>query len=93
MRDVDALCRICGKDPGEAGLPWVILNRAVFGSGHGREMAEYCNEDGECAWVLSQEGKPDDDVASGPILCFPSCLCLYLEGRMIGIDIHFGHTK
>ena len=83
-------CDFCGE--ALLGKPWVVLNRAVFGSGNSYAMSEFQNDRQECAWSHAHENEDGEPVASGPALCFPSCLTTFIEGRMIEADIEMGHT-
>lgn len=71
----------------------MLLNRYGFGTGKCRCMTECRNGDNDYEWTVGEDLDAEREVVSGPVLCFPSCLQTYLEGRMIHADIEMGHTE
>lgn len=84
---------MCGADPGAESRPWVLLNRYGYGSGRARGMTEGRNSRGEYLWEVGDDLDAEDELVTGPLLCFPSCLQQYLEGKMVEADIATGHTR
>lgn len=77
-------CSVCGHNffRGSPDRPWIILNRYVIGTGRGcRNMVEAVNEDDECAWAITDNA--EDDIASGPLLCWPTCAMHWIDGKML----------
>ena len=77
---------MCGSDAD--GVPWVVLNRFVVGSGASYSATSVLTDD-DYVWETSAEGDEKDSV-SGYLLCFPSCLQTFIEGRMLEADIESG---
>ncbi len=84
-------CDMCGESLGEK--PWVQLNRVGYGTGRCRGYSAFLDESGDCQWDVGDELDAEPETVSGPVLCFPGCLNLFIEGRMIQADIAKGHTK
>lgn len=83
-------CFLCGADV-IRGKPWLILNRVCYGTGRCRASSEFRNTDGAYLWDM--DNQPDDELVSGPLLCFPGCVQIFIEGRMLEADIKMGHTE
>jgi len=84
-------CRVCGADTSRK--PWVLLNRIAYGTGSCRGCTEFRNDDGECVWEVSDDLDIEEEVVSGPVVCFPACLQVFLEWKMVEADIAMGHTS
>ncbi len=84
------LCDLCSEEI--AGRRWVLLNRYLVGSGSCRRGSEGVDEEGECIWEVGsdEEGMETYLDVTGPVLCFPGCLLLWIEGAMTDVDIRLG---
>lgn len=91
LRFAHGHCRFCGASVEHT--PWVKLNRIAFGTGRCRCASEFHNDDGDYIWEVGDDLDAQEEVVTGPVLCFPDCLQTYLEGRMVEADIRMGHTK
>lgn len=80
-------CDLCG-DPVDS-RPWVLLNRFGYGSGKCRGMTEV-QVDGVCVWEVGDDLDAEQEVVSGWLLCFPGCLQMFLEGKMLQAEIDMG---
>lgn len=76
-------CASCGEIV--RGQPWVLLNRWALGTGANRLMSEGLNKRGEYLWEQSDDG--EDEYATGPILCWPTCASNYIDARMVETDV------
>lgn len=84
-------CALCHQPI--ARQPWVLLNRYGIGTGDCRGMCEILDPRGQYFWDVGEDLDATPEVASGAVLCFPACLNLYIEGKMVAADIAIGHTK
>ena len=91
MSEHHQLCDICHQDIGTR--PWVLLNRFCYGTGKCRGACEVQAEDGDCVWEVGDDLDAEKEIVSGALVCFPDCMRLYIEGKMIEADIHMGHTE
>lgn len=75
-------CAVCGE-PVTDGMPWIVLNRWVLGTGRVRAMVEGLNEDDEYLWEMWPDGLAEDERATGKLLHWPICASQWIDGKMI----------
>lgn len=71
----------------------MLLNRIAYGTGRCRGCSEFQDGDGVYRWEVGDDLDIEEEVVTGPVLCFPTCLVHWLEGKMIEADIAMGHTE
>ena len=80
-----ARCDLC--DALIEGRPWILLNRYGVGNDRGHVLVEGLNEDGDYDWSPKGENGTDSDIATGAILCWPTCVLTWIEGKMIASEV------
>lgn len=83
-------CSLCGHDfdlPGGEDRSWIVLNRYAVGhsGGKGMLMISTSDDDGdEAPWDVD-DGQAD---LTGPLLCWPQCAVMWVEGQMVETTLH-----
>ena len=71
-----------------AAVPTFSEDMPIYREGETLVAAPETDEGDEVGDDLDAE----EELVTGPVLCFPKCLQTYLEGKMIEADIAMGHT-